>query len=173
VGKSPRYWLLTGVYLMTNASQANSLRNSSMKGASGVIPLPEPSGMTTLLANMKVAAASAEKTSRDMFATGDTLKAERVYAARWQRIKVKKFAVEDWNDLIYNQFKLEEKFSEAVVRGPKGDKAKEVIELEIDNNDIIDFNETDDDIFDEEFWEEFDVEMREEEGLGEDSDEDV
>jgi len=158
VKPTPNIWLLTGVYLMSNTSQQIVTTNTRSQNTALQIPVPDPSGMSTLLQlNVGGSASTASDVS---FGTSVEIKEEKVWAAQWQKVKVKKVKIDKWEDALQNHIRLLETFSLATVReGRKIVEECEVAQLDLDDSEQE--VENADGHMDADDWKDFDEEVEE------------
>ena len=157
VRPTPKVWLLTGLYLMSDVSQRLFTTNSSTHKAALQAPIPDPSGFSAL-AGVNVGGSVSSKSSEGL-ATGADIKQEKVWAAQWQRVRVKKVVKEKWEDALKNEIRLLETFSLTTVRGAKTVPTNEGVQLDLGGAD--EDLESEDEGLDEEDWAEFDEEVEE------------
>ncbi len=167
---TPKIWLLTGLYLITDAVTFSTHGSSSEGSFGAALPLPEPTQLTSLL---QLNIGSKVKLGRNaVVARGTQISGKKVWAAQWQRVDAKYMTVAQWKDnLGLKMLKLLPIYSTQTVRAAPRDEqaAAEVtlasdVETESDGN--VDENPSED------YWELLDREVNKAEDDYEDEDED-
>ena len=96
LGLTPKIWLLTGLYLITDAVTFSAYGFSSENAIGGAVPLPEPTQLTALL-NLNIG--SKVKLGRNaVVARGTQISGKKVWAAQWQRVDANYMSVAKWKD---------------------------------------------------------------------------
>ena len=115
LGLTPKIWLLTGLYLITDAVTFTAYGSSSENAIGGAVPLPEPTQLTALL-NLNIG--SKVKLGRNaVVARGTQISGKKVWAAQWQRVDANYMSVAKWkDDMGVKRMKLLPLFSTQTVR---------------------------------------------------------
>lgn len=158
VKPSPSIWLLTGVYLMTNASHQLVMSSSSTHKGAIQVPVPEPSGVAAALGVSSVGG-SVSSESKKSLGSSATIEGERVWAARWQKVRVKRVVVTEWEETLGNQIRLLEVFSTGVVRGPKELPENKMVSVELAATEDEEEIELSSGSLQQDDWAEFDEEV--------------
>lgn len=152
--QDPKIWLLTGLYLMKDATCLSIAGKSSALGGSVTVPLPDPSGIAAALQmnpNVK------EDTKDDMTVSGGaTFPGERVWAAQYHRVKAKYFDVRDGTEPSLKQMKLLNVFDMRASRG-------EASAAEVDIDEIVAGSgeeEASEETYESKYWDKFGEELR-------------
>ncbi|KAH6720107.1 hypothetical protein BKA61DRAFT_594258 [Leptodontidium sp. MPI-SDFR-AT-0119] len=153
----PKIWFLTGLYLMSNVSQRLVTTNTTSQNMALQIPVPDPSGVSALLQSN--VGGSVSGISSESLGTGVEIKQEKVWAAQWQRVRVKMTVKEKWEATLRNQVRLLETFSLTTVRGSTPALMYEAAQLSLDDGDG-DLESMEENL-DEEYWAEFGEELNE------------
>lgn len=172
LGLTPKIWLLTGLYLITDAVTFSAYGSSSENTIGGAVPLPEPTQLTALL-NLNIG--SKVNLGRNaIVARGTQISGRKVWAAQWQRVDAKYMSVAKWkDDMGAKRLKLLPLFSTQTVRAaPVEEQAAAEVTLAGDEETEPEAN-TDKDPS-EEYWELLDREIQkvEDDYADEDDDED-
>jgi hypothetical protein len=96
--------MLTGIYLIKDASYYTVTSKQSTTGAEAKIPIPEPTGLAELLdlkVNMHV-----KLSSGSMVTAGGQILGEKVWAAQWQQVDANTIVAKDWEGKAPNRLKL-------------------------------------------------------------------
>jgi hypothetical protein len=153
----PEIWLLTGVYLIEDATTWSIRDKSSNTSYTGSIPLPEPTALTSLLGlnpslHYEVGKSFIKK-------EGTQILGRKVWAAQYQRIKAKYYTVADGTESPVDTIKLLSILSTQKSRGEG-----EFIELNI--SDDFELEQSGDEVqedqeFTEDYWKEFETDVEE------------
>lgn len=172
VVSSPTIWLLTGVYLIDDAKVLVVTSRSSNDSMSGKAPVPEPTGLATLL-GISPGASISVGSSYTVQAYTQIL-GRKVWAAQWARVKARYCHVDmasATTQLDLNQLKLLDIFSTGTSRGES--MANDIVELNLDaaNAEKGD-NAKGGEAYDEKLWVEFEERVEElVDDLGDETDE--
>ena len=170
LGLTPKIWLLTGLYLITDAVTFSTHGSSSENTMGAAVPLPEPTQLTSLL---QLNIGSKVKLGRNaVVARGTQIMGKKVWAAQWQRVDAKYMSVAKWkDDMGVKRLKLLPLFSTQTVRAaPVEEQAAAEVTLSGDEETGPEGN-TDEDP-NEEYWGLLDREVQKVEDDYEDEDED-
>ncbi|MCJ1385653.1 hypothetical protein MMC17_008776 [Xylographa soralifera] len=107
--RSPRIWLLTGLYFMEDASFLDVFDSGSSFGVEGAAPIPEPSGIASLL-QLSVGA-RAKIGSRNVAVASSKVLGKKVWAAQFQLVRAKYVTEHKWNDASVHILRLVDVFS--------------------------------------------------------------
>ena len=126
----PKVWLLTGLYLMKDATCLSIAGKTSALGGSVTVPLPDPSGIAAALQINP----TAKWDTKDGITVGGgaTFPDERVWAAQYHRVKAKYFDVRDGTELSLKQLKLLNVFDMRASRGEASAAEVDVEEIAAD-----------------------------------------
>ena len=158
LGLMPKIWLLTGLYLITDAVTFSAYGSSSENIIGGAVPLPEP---TQLMALLDLNIGSKVKLGRNaVVARGTQISGKKVWAAQWQRVDAKYMSVAKWkDDMGVKRLKLLPLFSTQTVRAaPLEEQAAAEITLAADEETEPERNADEDPS--EEYWELLDREVQ-------------
>ena len=111
----PHIWLLTGLIALKDAESLSIAQRDSSFSTTASLPLPDPSGITTLLQLMPQL--KGEITSGRHVGSGMRKLGQKVYAAQWQRLNVKYSSVRNGQEILPNQINLLNVFSARASRG--------------------------------------------------------
>lgn len=161
--RSPEIWILTGLRQIEDASTFNVSNTDSKKGGEAKIPIPDPSGMTTLLGLTVGASIKLENGSK--LTTGAKYPGLRIWAAQWQKVEAKYKVISKWNAAeLSNTLKLLDVVSTGNQRA--GDQ-KDVVEVELASAESTGGSELVEDSDDnemakitDEYWAAFDRELK-------------
>ena len=149
----PKLWMLTGLYLMRDASCLSVTSKSSGHGASGTLPIPEPSGIVAALQLNP----SAKWDTKDGLSVGGgaTFPGDRIWAAQFHRVKATYCDVRDGTQLSLKQLKLLNVFDMRASRG-------ETSAADIDVEDVVacDDEASFENEYGEEYWRKFAKELQ-------------
>ena len=145
--------MLTGLYLMKDATCLSVTSKSSGHGFSGTLPIPEPSGIVAALQlnpNVKW-----EFKDGLTVGGGATSPGDRIWAAQFHRVKATYFDVRDGTQLSLKQLKLLNVFDMRASRG-------EASAADIDVEDAVacDGEEDFEDEYGDEYWGRFAKELQ-------------
>lgn len=133
-------WLLTGLYLITDAVTISTHGSSSEGTFGAAILLPEPTQLTSL---PQLNIGSKVKLRRNaIVARGTQISGKKVWAAQWQRVDAKYMAVAKWKDnLGVKRLKLLPLYSTQTVRAaPRDEQAAAEVTLASDEEPESDGN---------------------------------
>lgn len=149
---------------MCDASFLSVSKKASDFGATAAIPIPEPTGLATLLG--LTISGKAQISSGATITAGAKILGKRVWAAQWQRVDAKYISLEKWNRGDHpNHLKLLSIISLQAKAGPL-DKV-EVAEVTLVDGEHLDEGKPSQ--LDEDYWKVFDKEIKDiEEELEED-----
>lgn len=156
LGLTPKIWLLTGLYHMQDAVTFTTHGKSSLGGFSTSVPLPEPTGLASLL-QLKIG--SNAKFGQDaVVQRGTQISGKKVWAALWQQIGAKYTSVGGWEENMgVRQLKLLDVYSWQTVRAEKKEQA--VAEVTLSDNGDVETAEAIGPDPGNEYWELFDKEV--------------
>ena len=130
--RRPELWLLTGVYLIKDASTWTVTGDSRGSATTASVPLPEPTGIASLLGlNPNV---TYETRKSHIRREGTQIMGHRVWAAQFQRIGAKYVTVADGEEFPTSSIKLLSILSSQRVRG-EGTAVTLMLEDEVANID--------------------------------------
>ncbi|MCJ1437294.1 hypothetical protein MMC27_006680 [Xylographa pallens] len=113
--QNPSIWLLTGIYIMKDATCLSVSGKSSGHGGSITTPLPDPSGIAAVL---QLNPNARWKTSSGLTVDGgSTFLGDRVWAAQYHRVGAKYVDIRDGVQLHSKQLKLLNVFDMKASRG--------------------------------------------------------
>ncbi|MCJ1377614.1 hypothetical protein MMC17_000709 [Xylographa soralifera] len=123
--QNPSIWLLTGIYIMKDATCLSISGKSSGLGGSITTPLPDPSGIAAMLqlnpnAHWKMS-------SGLTIGGGSTFLGERVWAAQYHRVGAKYVDIRDGVPLHSKQLKLLNVFD---IKASRGESTAAELDLE-------------------------------------------
>lgn len=152
--RRPKIWLLTGIYEIEDATTCVVTRKSSKSGVNATVPIPEPTGLATLLLQP---GAKVELGSGTTISSRVQIMGMKVWAAQWQQVEAKFLLAEDWKDKgeIANRLKLLDLVSLQVERGTADTKYAEV---DLNDEDVASV-QGDGELLDEDYWAMFDREV--------------
>ncbi|MCJ1283429.1 hypothetical protein MMC26_002758 [Xylographa opegraphella] len=152
--RDPSIWLLTGIYMMKDATCLSVSGKSSDLGGSITAPLPDPSGIAAMLQlNPNVH----WKTSSGLtVGGGSTFLGDRVWAAQYHRVGAKYVDIQDGVQFQSRQLKLLNVFDMRTSRGEST-----ATELQVENPPNLDDDEKIlSDQVEDGYWEKFGEEIR-------------
>ena len=145
--------MLTGLYVMKDATCLSVTSKRSGHGASGILPIPEPTGIVAALQVNP----NAKWDSKDGLTVGGgaTFPGDRIWAAQFHRVKAKYCDMRDGTQLSLNQLKLLNVFDMRASRG-------EASVADIDVEDVVACSEEAgfEDEYGEEYWRKFAEELQ-------------
>ena len=123
--QNPSIWLLTGIYLMKDATSLSVSGKSAGLGGSITAPLPDPSGIAAML---QLNPNAHWKTSSGLtVGGGSTFVGDRVWAAQYYRVGAKYVDISDGVQLHSKQLKLLNVFD---MKASRGESTAAELELE-------------------------------------------
>ncbi len=170
LGLTPKIWLLTGLYLITDAVTFFTHGSSSEGTFRAALPLPEPTQLTSLL---QLNIGSKVKLGRNtVVARGTQISGKKVWAAQWQRVDAKYMSVAKWEgNLGVKRLKLLPLYSSQTVRAAPSEE-QAAAEVTLASDEEMEPEENTDENPSEEYWELLDREVKKVEDDYEDEDED-
>lgn len=152
---SPKIWLLTGIYEIKDATTSVISRNGTERGVEVTVPIPEPTGLTTLLLKP---GGSVNLGSGTTLSSRSQILGLKVWAAQWQQVEARFLLAEEWKntDVVANKLRLLDVMSLQVERGADHTQFVEVGLKQEDAEDLEEEKES----LDEEYWEIFDREVQ-------------
>jgi hypothetical protein len=150
--RSPKIWLLTGIYQIKDATTSVISRNGTQRGVEVTIPIPEPTGLATILlqpgGNLKLGSGTVVSSRSQILGL-------KVWAAQWQQVEARFLLPGDWKDMdvVTNRLKLLDVMSLQVERGADNPQFAEVV---LKQEDVEEPQES----LEEEYWELFDREVQ-------------
>ena len=152
--QEPKIWLLTGLYLMKDATCLSVASKSSASGASFTVPLPDPSGIAAALQLNP----NAKWDTKDgiTVAGGATFPGERIWAAQYHRVKAKYFDFRDGTELSLQQLKLLNVFDMRAIRGEASAAEVNVEEIVADSWE----EEGSEELYGSKYWDKFAEELK-------------
>jgi hypothetical protein len=154
----PKIWLLTGVYLIEDATTWTVTNRSSGALVAGSVPLPDPTALTTLVGlNPSL---HYEVGKNFVRREGTQILGRKVWAAQYQLIKAKYVTVAEGTELPVDRIKLLSILSTQKSRGEGN-----VIDLHLSDDFALEKLEEDDVQVEKEFtkdyWKDFETEVKE------------
>ncbi|OAP60501.1 hypothetical protein AYL99_05503 [Fonsecaea erecta] len=113
----PKIWMLTGIYLITDAFYYTVRSRESSNATKVDIQIPEPTGLAELL-DLKVNVHAQLSSNSVVTASGQIL-GKRVWAAQWQQVDARIIKDEDWKTAAPNRLRLLPLRTQAVKSGPE------------------------------------------------------
>ena len=153
--RSPRIWLLTGHYLIEDATCFNVGGSTSDLGGKLTSPIPEPSGIAALL-QLNVGA-WAKIGSTTVAVVPSKVHGKRVWAAQFQQVRAKYVREDDWNESSLRILRLVDVFSLETRR--VANNKRDAVEVALMDDTATQGDETGDEttveIEDDEYWQAF------------------
>jgi len=149
----PKLWMLTGLYLMDDATTVHVSSRDGSVGATASAPIPDPLMISELL--QAGVGAKVEFGVNYVLSSGSTIEGKRVWAAQWQQIKADYVVTSDDSSKPL-QVNLTDKLSIRKARGEKNVAALNVSESKMEEQ-----KDDSDETYDQNYWNEFDKELDE------------
>ena len=119
---TPKIWLLTGLYHIQDAVTFSTHGQSSSGGFGASVPLPEPTGLASLL-QLNIGS-KAKFGHNAVVQRGTQISGKKVWAALWQQVDARFMSVGKWEEQMGGrQLKLLDIYSSQTVRASKGEQA--------------------------------------------------
>ncbi|KAL8820775.1 MAG: hypothetical protein Q9191_007447 [Dirinaria sp. TL-2023a] len=149
----PKLWMLTGLYVMKDATCLSVTSKNSGHGASGTLPIPEPTGIVAALQLNP----NAKWDAKDGLTVGGggTYPGDRIWAAQFHRVQAKYCDLRDGTQLSLKQLKLLDVFD---MRASRGEAS--AADIQVEDAVACDAKAEDDGEYGEDYWEKFAKELQ-------------
>ena len=153
---TPKIWLLTGLYHIQDAVTFSTHGQSSSGGFGASVPLPEPTGLASLL-QLNIGS-KAKFGHNAVVQRGTQISGKKVWAALWQQVDARFMSVGKWEEQMGGrQLKLLDIYSSQTVRASKGEQA--VAEVALSGGEDVRTGQSTGQDPGKEYWELFEKEV--------------